>query len=349
MKQTRFILLSLCSVFVLFSSCSKEANPEEGIYGPGIFIANEGTFNQSNGSVSFISRSTYQSYNDIYEKANGGAVLGDVVQSVYVHKDKVYVVVNNSQKVQVINCENFTYSGVISDRNLPRYMAFNSQRGYLTEWQNFGENGRVSIINLINNSVAKQITVGKLPEQLLIYDKMLYVTNSNDSTVSVIDLTYEILDHTFTVGDWPTGIVQDANHKLWILCSGIPTWAGTPTNGSLVRYNPDTDEIELSLTFPSSDSQPTYLCINKTGNSLFYYYDGKVYNMGVNETVLPSNSIITTAAYGMGIDPASGYLFVTDAGDFMSEGTVKWYNINGTFVGSATVGVAPNGFFFLEE
>lgn len=344
------LLLPLLFVTLLFSaSCSKDVNPDEGIYGPGIFVSNEGTFNLSNASISYIPRTNYQCYNDIYASANEGAVMGDVLQSVYVHNDKVYAVLNNSQKVIVIHLENFAYSGVISDRNLPRYMAFNGNRGYLTEWFDFSGNGRLSIINLTNNSVVKQILVGKLPEKLLIHDNLLYVTNSNDSTISVINMTYEIADHNITVGDWPNGIVKDANDKLWILCSGIPSWAGSPTNGKLVKYNPASQIIELSLEFPSSDFQPAHLCINHTGNELFYHYDGKVYSMGVNASALPSQAIITTPAYGMGIDPESGYLFVADAGDYVTNGLVKWYSTAGASIGSASVGIAPNGFFFLHD
>jgi YVTN family beta-propeller protein len=345
-KITAALLASM-----LFFSCSKEPNPEEGVYGPGIYVCNEGNFNQSNASISYIPRTNYQVYNDIFAQANNNATLGDVAQSISLHNGKFYIVLNNSGKVTVVNAEDFKISGTISDRNLPRYMAFKGDRGYLTEWQSFTSNGKLTVINLINNSVVKQIDVGKFPEKLIIHNNRLFVTNSNDTTISVINLNTETLEQTLTVGHWPNSIVKDANNKLWVLCGGIPSWAGGPTPGTLVRINPDNLQIEQTLSFNSTSSNPSNLSINKAGNKLYYVFENKIYQTDITASSIPASPLISsnfTYTYGLGIDPQSNYIFVADAGSFTSNGVVRWYSSTGSLIDTAVVGIGPNGFYFWE-
>lgn len=350
MKTTN-LFLKLMFVGTLFiTACSKDVNPDEGIYGPGIYVCNEGAFGQSNGSISYIPRNTYQAYNNIYAQANNNAVLGDVAQSIQWHNNKFYIVVNNSNKVVVVNAENFNNTATITDRQLPRYMAFNNNKGYLTEWVSFSSNGKLSVIDLNTNNVTKQIELGKLPEKLLVHNNQAFVVNSNDSTMHVINLSSETVDYVFSIGDYPNSIVKDANNKLWILCGGVPAWTGSPTPGKLVRFNPTTQSVELSLTFSSTDANPNNLCINKAGNELYYYFNGNIFKMSTSATSLPTSPFIasTFSTYGLGVDPSTGYIFVADAGNFTNNGVVRWYSNSSTLIDTAVVGIAPNGFYFWQ-
>ena len=63
-----------------------------------VFVACEGNFYQSNGTVWTISE------NNAYEYE--GNPLGAVVQSLYVDEDKLYVVVNGSGNIQVFDIDN---------------------------------------------------------------------------------------------------------------------------------------------------------------------------------------------------------------------------------------------------
>ena len=348
MKTIKFRFGLLALAIFSFISCSNEPNPEQGIYGPGIYVTNEGNFGQSNGSISYIPRNTYNVYNNIFANANDNAILGDVVQSINMHNNKAYIVVNNSNKVVVVNAENFKISATITDRELPRYIAFLNNKAYLSEWVNFTGNGKISVIDLSSNTVTKSITVGKLPEKLLIHNNRLYVTNSSDSLVHIINLSSETVESTLTVGDWPNSIVLDKNNKIWILCGGKPSWAGTPTYGKLIRYNPSNQQIELTLNFPNDSSNPSNLCINNAGDELYYLYANSIYKMNINQTSLPSNSFVTTYAYGVGLDPSTGYLFIADPVNFTGNGVVRWYNSSGSLVDTAVVGIIPNGFYFWE-
>lgn len=336
---------------VWLSSCTQEANPGEGEYGPGIFVVNEGNFGSNNASVSFIDRADGQSYNDIYSQANNGVLLGDVAQSILIHDGKAYIVVNNSSKIEVVDGITFKHSATISGLTLPRFMTVQGNKAYLTQWVSLSGNGKVSVIDLATNTIGTEIPVGVLPERMLLQDNHLYVTNSNDTVVHIINTTTDAVETTVTVGDWPSYIVSDANGLLWVLCSGVPAWAGTPTAGSLVAIDPQTHAVVHDFTFPGNTANPAHLCIDPSGNRLFYFYNGGVYAMGITDGNLPSTPLFPAplGIYGMGIDPASGMLYVADAGSFTASGWVRWHSVStGAAIDSASVGLAPNSFFFLQ-
>ena len=350
MKTQRFIfkLSALLLTVIIFHSCDPEYTNQKN-YSSGIFITNEGSFGSSNGSVSFISRTDFSLENNIYANANNGAVLGDVVQSKNVYNNKAYIVVNNSNKVQVVNLNDYTITGTIENRSLPRYIEFYQNKAYLTEWVSFSGNGRVSVINLSDLSVVQEISVGAAPEKMLIDNGKLYVVNSNDNTISVIDVNTNTIIQNINIGDWPNSIVKDVNGFIWVLCGGMPEWTGTPSVGKLIKLNPLTQQIESSFDFPNTSSNPNLISIDGSKSLLYYSWGQAIYKMNVSDLQLPANPFIQANAYGLGVDPQSGNVFVADAGNFVQNGIVRWYNgTTGIIIDSVSVGIAPNCFYFSE-
>ncbi len=348
-NQTCILKISVLLLTTLFFySCDPEYTNQKN-YSSGIFITNEGSFGSSNGSISFISRTDFSLENNIYANSNNGAVLGDVVQSKNVYNNKVYIVVNNSNKVQVVNLNDYSISGSIENRSLPRFIEFYQDKAYLTEWVSFSGNGRVSVINLTDLSIEQEISVGVAPEKMLIDNGKLYVVNSNDNTMTVIDVNTNTIIQNITVGDWPNSIVKDVNGYIWVLCGGMPDWTGTPTVGKLIKFNPLNQQIESTIDFTNTSSNPNLLSIDGSKSVLYYSWGQAIYKMEIEETQLPVNPLIQTNAYGLGIDPQSGNVFVADAGNFVANGMVRWYNgSTGIIIDSASVGIAPNGFYFSE-
>jgi hypothetical protein len=70
--------------------------------------------------------------------------------------------------------------------------------------------------------------------------------------------------------------------------------------------------------------------------------------MDVASMTFPSTAFINAAAYKVGIDPEDGTIYVSDAGDFNSNGHVYRYGSDGTPIDSFDVGVIPAEFCFTE-
>lgn len=359
--KTKQLLLSAFVATIAITACKKD-NPEpeptptpaETGYSNGVFITNEGPFGTGTGTVSFYDRSAGTVSNDIFETKNAYP-LGNLVQSLEVFNGKAYIVVNNAGKVEIADAGTFASSGVINGLNSPRYfLGIDSNTGYITEWGTGGVNGAVKVVDLSSQTVTSTIPTGKGAETLLKKGNKVYVACSggydNDSVVTVIDATTNSVIHNIVVGANPKSIKEDANGKLWVLCSGQydMTYTTLEKKGKLVRINADVDTVELSLEFSSTTSQPFNLVSNSSKTTLYYNYNGQVYSHNATATALNSTGIISRNFYSLGIDPTNDYFYGADAGNFSSDGKVLRYTSAGAVVDSFTVGIIPGNFYFKQ-
>lgn len=348
-KRTHLLIAALATGLI-FTGCSTTDDNQNGVYSSGIFVVNEGSFGQSNGEISFIDRSTGNVVNGIYGLANNSLQLGDVVQSLTIVNDKAYIVVNNSNKIEITDAGDFTNQGTISSLEMPRFMVADNGKGYLTQWVNFGVNGKVSVIDLSTNTITGNITVGKAPEKMLVHSGKLFVANSNDTSISVIDLSSGTLSATVSVSAWPSTIEAGSDGNIWVFSSGIPSWsAGGPTNAAITVINPTTYAIVKNIDLGQSTDGSAQFTANASGSVFYYQINSNIYQVPVASTTAPASSFISSGAgaYGLKVDPQSGNVYVADAGAFTSNGWVRWYNGGtGTVIDSANVLLAPNGFVF---
>ena len=109
-KFKSIALIALAGVFL--QSCSNDDDgpnndPENGNYSKGVFILNEGGFNSANAEITYFDPtkdvSTTNPIQEIFKTANAGAQLGSVGQSMYFKGNKAYIVLNVSNKVEVVD------------------------------------------------------------------------------------------------------------------------------------------------------------------------------------------------------------------------------------------------------
>lgn len=349
-------LIILITVPFLFNSCKDD--DDKSVPSPvitnGVFIVNEGSFGAGNASVSYLSLASGVMTNNLFENVNGFP-LGDVAQSMTIHNGHAYVLVNNSQKVEVLNSTDFTSLHTIGGLQGPRYMVASGTKGYISDW--FAN--EIKVIDLTSHTITKSISAGNGPEQMTIVGNVLFVTNvggfGNDSTVSIINLTSETNAGTIQVGTNPNSIVTDANGKLWVLCTGStgPDYIGGTADdiaGSLWKINAQTFAVELHFPMASS-MHPVKLQTNGTKTELYFLagidaYTGKIMKMDVNSTILNPLLFANKDFYGLGIDPNSGIVYGAQVPGFTQNGHIFRYTMTASLVDSMEVGIAPNWFTF---
>jgi len=118
MKKLNYVKLAVFSLIIsiLNVSCDDENPKPTGEYTDGIFITNEGNFSAGNGSVSFYSNKKDSVYNNIFSLINDRP-LGSVVQSLTVFDDNAYIVVNASNKIEVVESVSFKEKVTITGLN----------------------------------------------------------------------------------------------------------------------------------------------------------------------------------------------------------------------------------------
>ena len=365
-KRITYNLPILCSILVLTflnNSCSKEPVREQIIEPPdtttlpvsyenGIFIVNEGNYNWGNASVTFLDNKNNSVIQDIYRKSNSRS-LGDVAESMKIARNLGYVVINNSNRIEVVSLKDFKSVISITGLSSPRYLEIvDSNKAYATNLQN-----NISIIDLQSNTVAGTIKTTSWTENLLRYDKYMLVTSiggfnepssQRKAQVLVIDTQIDAIVDSIETGKEPIGIVIDEKQKVWVLCSGGYDNYEAP---SLIRINPELRLVEKVFTFPNPKEVPSRLCINNTGDTM-YFIKGGVFQMPVTSTVLPEKSLIPSDGrlfYGLAIHPNTGTIYVSDAKDYVQNGEAYQYNVHGVLIRQYTTGRIPGSFCFTKN
>lgn len=350
MKKLKFYALILLTVLsVSFSSCDDDDNKPKGQFEEGVLVVNEGNFLDANGTISHISPDGTVTQ-DLFGTVNNGLALGDVVQSVTIDNDLAYIVVNNSNKMEVVNANTFVAEYSLKNVLLPRYFTTFDGKGYLTEWVSFSEPGRVAIIDLQNHVITESITTDFGAENIIAHQNKIYVSNNFSNTVSVIDPVKKEVIKTIEVGSSPGEILVDNQNMLWVICAG----GYQAEDGELVQLDPakSDDEAANSIlkTVELHANVSSKGAINKAKDKIFYYKGNSVYVLSTSDTEAPASALFTEAAsssfYGIGIDPENDVLYMADTKSFAGNGTVYRYNASGTVIDNLTVGVGPNSFAF---
>ncbi|MDQ2772005.1 MAG: hypothetical protein M3Y54_16075 [Bacteroidota bacterium] len=321
-----------------------------------VYVLSEGQFGAGDGAVSTFDRTSKALTVDAFGNANNGAKLGDVVQSMGVQGSKGYIVVNASNKIEVVSLADFKTAGTIAGLTQPRYFTSTSAtRGYVTEWRGPYTGylpGVLTILDLGTNTVSSRVAVGRNPEQLLALGGKIYVPNSLDNTVSVIDEATGTLTSTITVADGPGSMVADKDGNVWVLCTGFVTYLSVPpytatrvSNGTLVRFNPASPATQLKLTFPGTAS-PGQLRSNPAKDQLYYHFGGNEYQLSSTATALPTTPFLRRSFTGFNLDPRDGTIYAAISPSYNSNGRFIRYQPSGAPIDSFTVKVGPNGFVF---
>jgi len=308
----------------------------------GVFIINEGNFNWGNGSVSYYSYDSTKIFNDIFQTINGRPV-GDVPNSMIINGNKVYIVVNNSGKIEVADLLTLnsieTISGLVSPRNIS---VVNEKKAYVTSLYS----DSVTILSLKDNSVSGYINIRRTSESIVIAGKKAFISHwTGGNEVMVINTdTDEVVD-SIEVGIEPESMVLDKNFILWVLCNG--GWT-RDNYAELVKINAQTHNVVKRFVFPSKLNSPLCLQTNGDSDSLYYIENG-IKCMDIDATELPSTSIISGSDhtfYKIGINPVNGDILVTDVVDYQQKGFLLIYDKNGSLLSSYQTDIIPGSFCF---
>ncbi len=329
----------------------------------GVLVLNEGNFMYGNASLSYYNTRTGEVLNDVFYRQNG-IPLGDVAQSAVVFNGELYAVLNNSGKIMVMNfgkypaLRAFEFTHKITGLQSPRYIHFfNDTKAYISDL--YAKS--ISILDPVQYTITGKINLANgnpdfyqhPTEQFVVFEDEVF-TNcySFDDKVLVIDPETDRLIDSIGVLQQPNSMVIDKNGKIWVLCDGGYEGSDYGDNQpGLVRIDARSHTVEKIFILPS-DNWPSKLCINGSADTL-YFINGDIWRMPVNAVHLPEEAFIpdhsgsgTRLFFGLGIDPVSSEVYVSDAIDHVQSGIVYRYTADGIAVDTFKVGIIPGGFLF---
>lgn len=350
MKKIKFLIAAIIASTFTLSSCNSDddgiENNSENIYKDGVFVLSEGAMYSSNSEVAFYKNGLITQ--NIFNTSNNGKLLGSIGQSMIIEDDLAYIVLNASNKIEVVNANSFISKATItSGLSNPRYLTSDDNYLYVSNWGDASvpTDDFISVYKLSDLSYVKKIDVIEGPEKIIIENGKLIIAHAggwnNGNSVTIYN-TKTDKSVQLKVGDVPSDIVEE-NNQVYVLCSGI-TWGGNLSSGKLVTIDLATEKITKSIDFKNGEN-PKFLV--EENNQLYYTIYNKVYKVSMSATTLPQSPLFTTdTQYTYGLNVKNNAIYISDAKDFASNGEVKIYNQTGSIIGNFITGVGPNTILF---
>ena len=372
------ILFSITAV-LLFSACRKDKEPikpEEEIVTPenpetplrGMYLLNEGNMNSNKSSLDYLDFWTGAYRRNIYQEVNPEITLGlgDVGNDIGVYGSKLYVVLNNSNKIEVLDAKSAKKIGQIDIQNV-RYITFAQGKAYASAYMaRIGDpdaaNGIIAEIDTALLTITRRAEVGRQPEELAVVGNNLYVANSGgyspphyENTVSVVDLNSFREVKRIEVAPNLHRLKADSEGDLYVSSRG--DYFESPSRLYIIDTKTDMVkkqfDIAVSQLVISGDMAYTFGAefSYQTGNYVMNYHI-----IDVKKEALLERSFITDGTdaeidmpYGLAVNPGSKEIYLTDAKDFVSPGTLYCFSAEGTLKWSVATGDIPAHVAFVYE
>jgi YVTN family beta-propeller protein len=332
------IKLSLTVIALLIiASCKKSSNtPTTPVrVTTGVYSLNQGNYGQNNTTLTYYDFGTGVSTTDYY-KATNSFGLGDTGSDFIIYGGKMYIVMNVSGNVAVTDALTAKFIDTVSFIQSGVNKGPENIVGYGSNVFVSSTDGTVSVIDTTTLAITKSITVGSNPAQMAISGTNLYVSNTGafnsnfiyDSTVSVINLGTLTETTKITVGTNPGSMAADVSGNIYVACTG--DYASIAP--SIVKVNTTTNTV--------TKSADTAVGIVRFYNNNLYVTGGYLGSANVRvlsttdfsavKTNFVSDGTTITTPYGLDIDNATGDVYVGDAKDYTSSGTVFCFDKTGT-------------------
>lgn len=337
----KILLLALSTL--IFTSCSKSDDPfvkdkPTYNYSNGILFVNEGSFQGNNASIGFSSFDYNNVKTDIYN--DDERVLGDVAQSIGFNSDKAFVVVNNSNKIEVVHRYSFEHVATISENlNSPRYTAFAGNKLYVT---NMGSKS-VSVYDLKDYSFIKSIVLNSPVDNIVSQNNKLYVQQAafgEGNTIAVIDSSTDEVIKTFDFNDSVQGLVAHTGF-VYVISS-------IEHRSNFYKINATEDKIITEFT---STKVPNARNLRMDNNILYYTSNSNVHSWTTTATEINDKPVMSVkgdnTGYGFmyAFDVINNQFLISNALDFVKPSVVDIYSLAGKKVNTFNAGRNTNHFY----
>jgi len=309
------------------------------LYGQKTFVACEGNFYDSNGSLWTLENG------EVYEYSENP--LGEIVQSLYVHLDELYLTVNGSHKIYVFD---ITDNGLLQKQLIntefssPREMFIHDNYLYVSNWYS----ADIKKIDLNTWEIVAEIAMPGLPEDMVMLDGYLYTSITMDfdwtdgSKVVKIDPQNNFIAETYEVGDGPGDLLVH-NDEIYISRTYYDeNWNAYHGTSKITR------EGNVVLVNYGGGGACGGSVMSFQG-SVYRAFDGGIARLDEDLSILPETRIGNfdiNDVYSVEVNNDYIYFGLTD---FTSPDQVVVLNASGDVISEHSVGIAPGDFAFWEK
>ncbi|WP_434035336.1 YncE family protein [Formosa sp. 4Alg 33] len=376
MKKYLLILVTVVSVFSCRTDDAIVADddsqtpevPDVNTVLKGFYLVNEGNMSMNKASLDYMDFETGEYKHERFKANNPTEVggLGDVANDIGIYGSKMYIVVNASNKVEVLDVNTGVRLKQINVDNC-RYITFYEGKAYLSTYLGtIGDPnsplGQVNEIDTTSLTITRKVDVGRQPEELVAYDNKIYVANSGgysppeyESTISVIDIPSFTETKRIEVAKNLHRLKIDSEGDLYVSSRG--DYFETPSN--LFVVDTKTDQVKKTFNLAASNftihNDIAYIYSTEfsylTGGFVISYnmLDTKTETVLEGSFIAEGNEDLIQTPYGIAINPDNEDIYITDAKDYFSPGDLYCFDSEGEFKWKVETGDIPSKIQFVYQ
>ncbi|MBR1881942.1 MAG: YncE family protein [Muribaculaceae bacterium] len=337
----------------------------------GFYLLNEANMASNKASLDYYNYASGRYSRNVYERFNPGVVmkLGDVGNDIAIYGNRLYAVINCSNKVEVMDKNSVARIGQIDIPNC-RYIQFHKGYAYVTSYAgpvdldlSKQQIGYVAKVDTATMQVVDRCLVGYQPDGLAIVNDRLYVANSGgynpnnyENTISVLDL------NTFTeVARVPIAInlqycLADRRGILWISSRGDYYHHASGIYAYDTRKQRLLGHIDCQTGNVWMDGDSLYVVgkgyskITEDYGESSYIIINTLTMQVVNQRFITDGTDQAIAIpYGVAVNPITKDIYVTDAKNYITPGRLYCFGQDGVKKWDVLTGDIPAHFVFLGE
>ena len=334
----------------------------------GFYLLNEGNMGSNKSTLDYYDYTTGTYQRNIFGAANPTVVkeLGDVGNDIKIYGSRMYAVINCSNKIEVMEAATAKRIGQINIPNC-RYIAFHGRYAYVTSYAGpvelnpqYEQLGYVAKVDTATLQVVARCLVGFQPDELAIVDNKIYVANSGgymfpnyENTVSVIDINSFTEIKRIEVAINLHRLRADKHGKLWVSSRG--DYYHTPSRLYIIDTRTDrlTDSVDIAVSNLFLDGDSLYIYsvewsyITMSNEITYGIVDVTTQQVLTHNFITDGTDKSIKIPYGIAVNPITKDIYVTDAKNYVSPGTLYCFDQQGRKKWSVRTGDIPAHFVFV--
>ncbi len=378
--MNRLIYILLGFIAIVTSSCREEDFifiPEEvEVSKPqltsvhGMYVLNEGNMGSNKCTIDYMDFSTGTYNRNIYSKANPDMPkeMGDVGNDLGIYGDRLYAVINCSNKVEVMNKHTRRRIGQVDIPNC-RFIKFHKGYAYVTSYAgpvvidpDYKQKGYVAKIDTATLEVVDKCIVGFQPDELEIAGGKIYVANSGgymvpnyENTLSVIDIETFKEEERIPIAINLSQVKSDRHGILWVVSRGDYY----DTSSNIYAYDTRKHRMVATMDIPASacwmDGDSLYVVstqwsyVTMSNEVSYAIINTETQQVVTRNFITDGTDKLIQVPYGIAVNPITKDIFVTDAKDYVTPGRLYCFGQDGVLKWDVRTGDIPGHFAFLGD
>lgn len=311
-------------------SCKQEPDPvlESTIEHGQILVLNEGNFSWGNASIALYNPHSKVLSPAIFESVNNRPI-GDVLQSAKLINGDIWLVINNSGKIEVIDTTSFKSVKTISGLRSPRYLSLLNGLVYVTDL--YGD--EISVFDATTFEAKNTFSAPGWSEQIATWDQMIYFINKDSNALMKMNPVNGALQK-LTVRGIPFDLRMKNNEVV----------VGSYEGDSLVLKNISSGSEEL---YPKVlYNVPSGIFYSETNGHWYLKLGNDLGRLTASRGLERIYQLKTGSLYG--VDLIGDEFYLSNAKDYVQNSEMIRIDFEGKVLDQLESGRITNGFLSLE-